>query len=564
MRVNIICSRKNFSGLQQDAKILHGMISAVMGKETQIRHVPHFQPHCLEADVNFFLEVMNPAMFVFAAKNIWLPNPEWTYQTWAPYARMVDEIWVKTHDAVKLFEAITTKPIHYISWTSIDKVTDRILPTKKWDQAICPTGTNIWRNPKPLVQAYMWIQAQDPALYAKLPHVHLVCRVHLPPLPATVADKFTLHADVLEEETYNNLLSTSGLCVCLSAAEGFCHAVNEAMSTGSSCILSPIQPFRELTQHAMWVSNARAIPHPECLGVLEDIDIASLADALGVYVQQSEDALEKTATEMREEYEARHDAFLHTITPHIERMIVTEPFALVLPKEEELPKVSIVTITRDRRQFIPLAKYLFLAQSYPQEKMEWVIVDDGTDQIKDLVSDLPNVKYILVDQALTIGEKRNLAIQMAEHDVVVMMDDDDIYPKNSVLTRVAYLMAEPKRECVFTTTIPCYQIHEKKSFMNVPPMTLTMAKRVSEATIACTRAFWEKQKFPDQQIAEGDAFIHGREEMCREIFPNDVIVSLIHKKNTSSRKPPAMETNGCHYGLSDELFTLVTEIADSL
>jgi hypothetical protein len=100
--------------------------------------------------------------------------------------------------------------------------------------------------------------------------------------------------------------------------------------------------------------------------------------------------------------------------------------------------------------------------------------------------------------------------------------------------------------------------------MNVPPHVLGMADRVSEATMAFTRTFWEDRKFPDQQIAEGGAFIRGREQMCREISPQDVIVSLVHKKNTSSRKPPQMETNGCHYGFADELFTLVSEIALTL
>jgi len=53
--------------------------------------------------------------------------------------------------------------------------------------------------------------------------------------------------------------------------------------------------------------------------------------------------------------------------------------------------------------------------------------------------------------------------------------------------------------------------------------------------------------------------------MCRELSPQDVIVSLIHKQNTSSRKaPPMAEPNGCHYGFSDELFTLVSEIGASL
>ena len=92
-----------------------------------------------------------------------------------------------------------------------------------------------------------------------------------------------------------------------------------------------------------------------------------------------------------------------------------------------------------------------------------------------------------------------------------------------------------------------------------------MCERVSEATLCFTRAFWEAGKFPDQQIAEGGGFVRGREQQCREMSPQDVIVSLVHKKNTSSRKaPPMAEPNGCHYGFSDDLFTLVTEIGESI
>jgi glycosyltransferase involved in cell wall biosynthesis len=270
----------------------------------------------------------------------------------------------------------------------------------------------------------------------------------------------------------------------------------------------------------------------------------------------------------RDLYEKRHQEFIVRITDIIKDSLSGIPTYVLedkLPKEEQMPSVSIITITRDRRAFIPLAKYCFLAQGYPEEKLEWVIVDDGKDQIKDLVSDLPNVKYVLVDEPMTIGAKRNLAIENASHDVLIMMDDDDVYPNNSLLTRVAYLLMEPQKQCVFSTTIPCYEIHEKKSFMNVPPNTLRMSERVSEATLGFTREFWKAKKFPDQQIAEGDAFIRGREQMCREISPQDVIVSLVHKKNTSSRKvPPMAEPNGCHYGFADELFTLVSEIGESL
>jgi hypothetical protein len=372
----------------------------------------------------------------------------------------------------------------------------------------------------------------------------------------------------MSEESYDALMKECGLCICMSAAEGFGHAVNEAMSAGCILMLSPIDAFEELApKDTLWVSELKRTPHPQCYGNLFDVDVRSIAETLEDYTELSDYGRIRMSQASRDVYESRHADFVQRfkgiLTQSLEG-IAEYSLPERLPKEETLPKVSVVTITRDRRAFIPLAKYCFLAQGYPEEKLEWVIVDDGKDQIKDLVSDLPNVKYVLVDEPMTIGAKRNLGVEKASHDMLVMMDDDDVYPNNSVLTRVAFMLAEPKKSCVFSTTIPCYDIHKTTSFMNVPPNTLPMRERVSEATLAFTREFWEEQKFPDEQIAEGGAFIRGREQMCREVSPQDVIVSLVHSKNTSSRKTPLGEANGCHYGFSDDLFTLVSEIGQRL
>lgn len=569
MRVNIIGNLSKNTGVSQDIQILHGMIAHVLGKEAEVRHIPSFYPQCPEAEVNFFIELINPALFMYAAKNIWIPNAEWTYQTWKPYAKMVDEIWVKTKDAVKIFSDWgECAPVRYIGWSSIDKV----MPSQKnFAKALVPVGNNIWRNPKPIIQAYMQIQSKHPHIWPALPELHIVhspTRVPLAEIPEPVQSKIIMHSGFMEEKEYDALVQECGLSICMSAAEGFGHAVNESMSTGCIQLLSPINPFTELSTDAIWVSNKKVTPHPQCLGVLEDVDIQSIIEGLVFYLNQNPEQKNEASASARRQYEERHQTFVRETSIILRELFANTPtYSLEskLPKEADLPMISVITITRDRRVFIPLAKYGMIAQSYPQEKIEWVVVDDGMDQIKDLVSDLPNVKYVLHDTPLTIGAKRNLAVESASHDILVMMDDDDVYPNNSFLSRVAHMLAEPRKECLFSTTIPCYEIHEKKSFMNVPPITLDMSKRVSEATLCFTRAFWQSQKFPDEQIAEGDAFIRGREHMCREMSPQDVIVSLVHKLNTSSRKPPAMtEPNGCHYGFSDDLFTLVSEIGERI
>jgi hypothetical protein len=563
MRVNII-GNTNSLGLAQDVHILHGMVYHTLGKETIIRHVPHFHPQCEEAEINFFIESINPALFHYAAKNIWIPHPEWTQKAWKPYGRMVDEIWVKTRDAEKLFAEWGT--VRYINWTSVDKT----VPEKKnYNRALVPVGKNIWRHPKPIVQAYMRIQQTNSELYFKLPVVDLVYYdMQVPKIPESVADKFVVHDARVSEKEYDALMADCGLLICTSAAEGFCHAVNEGMSAECILLLSPIEALRELTHKALWVSTSKSVPHPECVGVLEDVDIGSIVESLAMYVNMNHHQKRTESRANRERYENRHQTFLVAIEAAIKQVTAgLETYSLEkrLPKEADLPNISVITLTHDRRPFIPLVKYGLIAQTYPLEKIEWVIVDDGKDQIKDLVSEIPNVKYVLVDEKMKIGAKRNLAVESASHDILVMMDDDDVYPSNSILARVAHMLAEPRKECLFSTVIPCYNIHETKSFMNVPPIKLPMCERVSEATLCFTRDFWKAGGFPDQQIGEGGAFVRGREQMCREFSPQDVIVSLIHKQNTSSRKaPPMAEPNGCHYGFSDELFTLVSEIGASL
>ena len=563
MRVNIVYNSLS-TGLNQDASMLHGMLVLALGKETEVRHVPHYHPQCDEAELNFFIESINPALFVFAAKNIWIPNPEWTCKTWEPYMKMVDAIWVKTHEAEKIFEKLGV-PTTYIGWTSVDKM---LPPTKDYDQAIVPVGKNIWRHPKPIIQAYMRIQQQNPALFTSLPILHIVCQLELPEIPVNVSTKILVYKEKMPVADYNKLLHTCGLVISTSAAEGFGHAVNEAMSAGCYPILSLIEPHRELASNCRIMLASKTVPHPECLGDLIDVSVDSIIRCLEGYVCENVEHKKRTTIESRETYEKRHEAFIERVDVCLNAIAKDMPEYCMkdkIPKEEDLPMISVITLTRDRRPFMPLAKYCMVSQTYPEDKIEWVVVDDGIDQIKDQISELKNVKYVLVEEPMSIGAKRNLAVESASHDILVMLDDDDVYPNNSLISRVAYMLAEPRKECLFSTVIPCYNIHEKKSFMNVPPMKLPMCERVSEATLCFTRNFWKERGFPDQQIAEGGAFVRGREHMCRELSPQDVIVSLVHKKNTSSRKaPPMAEPNGCHYGFSDELFTLVSEIGDQI
>lgn len=555
MRVNLITSPSQ--GLMQDCAILHGILAHVE-PDVCVKRIPHSYPQCDEAELNVFFEVLNPSLFSYARKNVWIPNAEWSYKTYQPYAKMIDEIWCKTKEAVELFKEWGT--CRYIGWTSIDKGYPEL---KNYSKAIVPIGKNLWRNPRPIFQAYLRILEDTPELFKKLPELNIVYNSDLTgehPYPSQIASKLKIHSTPLSTEEYDALLHECGLMVVTSVAEGFCHAVNEGMSAKCNLIIPDMQVFRELTTNAQFIEVSKTIDHPECLGSLSEVSVDSLITQLRVYINRSIKGKKDSSGVMRQEYESRHEEWVSRMMD-MKVEIPTYSLKDMLPAEEDLPYVSVLTITRDRRLFFGLAKYSFLCQAYPAEKIEWVIVDDGKDAIKDLITDLPYVKYRLVDEPMTIGAKRNLAAEIASHDILIHMDDDDVYPNHSILTRVAMMMMSPRKSCVFSTTIPCYALAEHKSFMNVPPHTLPWSQRVSEATMAYTREFWKSRPFDSVSVAEADTFIRGREEACRELSPQDIIVSLCHPKQSTSRKAPEMkEPNGCHYGFSEELFTLIEEI----
>jgi glycosyltransferase involved in cell wall biosynthesis len=102
-----------------------------------------------------------------------------------------------------------------------------------------------------------------------------------------------------------------------------------------------------------------------------------------------------------------------------------------LPKSSEFPTVSVVTPTYNRRKFLPWLLRSIKAQAYPAERIEWLVFDDGTDRIWDVLephAKAMNIRYFTSDQKCNIGVKRNRLHSEARGEIIVVMDDDDYYP----------------------------------------------------------------------------------------------------------------------------------------
>ena len=250
------------------------------------------------------------------------------------------------------------------------------------------------------------------------------------------------------------------------------------------------------------------------------------------------------------------------------------------------PKVGIITVTRNRKDWWINMLQNVVKQTWPVSRLEWIIVDDGDEDqrlgslVDEFMEKSPGImiRYVEILTPKTIGYKRNAAVAAAAEDVdvFVCMDDDDHYPKDSVGRRVAWLhrdlraktekdkkvtAVKQQSQIGYCSTLPMYDVTRYISAVNVPTLENGPAERVSEASLVFTRAAWTARSFPEVSMAEGLGFLEGREAESVEIPPNDVIVSFIHKGNTSSRRmPAAQEPNGCHFGFADEFFTYIHKI----
>jgi glycosyltransferase involved in cell wall biosynthesis len=122
------------------------------------------------------------------------------------------------------------------------------------------------------------------------------------------------------------------------------------------------------------------------------------------------------------------------------------------------PFVSVCTPTFNRRPFIPIMLECFRNQVYPKDRMEWIIVDDGTDRIKDLIdaANIPQIKYFSVDRKMTLGEKRNYMHKQSKGSIIVYMDDDDYYPPERVSHAVDVLMINKDALCAGSSEMYIY------------------------------------------------------------------------------------------------------------
>ena len=198
-----------------------------------------------------------------------------------------------------------------------------------------------------------------------------------------------------------------------------------------------------------------------------------------------------------------------------------------------LPKVSVCTPTFNRRPFISTLIKCFDHQTYPKNLLEWIIIDDGTDPIEDLVKNHPQVKYFKYDTKMTLGKKRNLMHEKTTGSIIVYMDDDDYYPPTRVSHAVEMLNKNPDALCAGASEIYIYFKHIQKLYQFGP----YGPNHATAGTFAFKRKLIHMQKYNEEaSLAEEKEFLDNYKIPFVQLDPKHVILVFSHIHNTFDKK----------------------------
>ena len=204
------------------------------------------------------------------------------------------------------------------------------------------------------------------------------------------------------------------------------------------------------------------------------------------------------------------------------------------------PMVSVCTPTFNRRPFYPMIIECFNNQDYPKDRIEWIIIDDGTDKIGDLVCHIPQVKYFPYEEKMSLGKKRNLMHDKCSGDIIVYMDDDDYYPNNRISHAVKMLEQNPTILCAGSSEIYIYFNHINKMYKFGP----YGRNHSTAASFAFRKELLNETRYDDlSELAEETIFLKNYTIPIIQLDPLKTILVFSHIQNSFDKKTLLIEKN---------------------
>jgi len=215
----------------------------------------------------------------------------------------------------------------------------------------------------------------------------------------------------------------------------------------------------------------------------------------------------------------------------------------------DLPLVTCIMPTSDRRSFVPRALELFRRQDYPN--LELVVVDQGGTPVRDLMPEDPRVRYLRRSGRLPLADLRNTACEAARGEIIVHWDDDDWMASWRVRRQVQGLR-ESGADICGVDRVFFVRLEDRSAWRYEYPRG--GRPYVVDSTMCYRRSFWLDQPFaPDARNPELAFEWNSAATRLHVLDDDDFYVGTIHAGNTAAKDPRGSLWRRCPPALVDQI-----------
>jgi hypothetical protein len=594
LSVTILYNKTNTYGLTDDIQVIERLLKKLQDKLGQMILKPKLldmrEPHII-SDIQIHLEIPVFSAIPWSFTNILVVNPEqWSF-AYDAYVHSFDMLLfrepISAEEFTKDFEkkGIPTDSIYVVPWCSSLQVKDVDVVDMKEEHSkgfvsFLAGSKSKYEYMKEVVEHW---KENDPPLTIYTTRNDFMENLKKMNLSRNIS---VFCQDLDKSSRFRILSSYPGHLVC-SQAEAYSYAASYSEVIGSFTIMNslPVFTYMYSSNGISWLSNSYQTSDKVRYSIAHTTPSLrqELESAFELFQTTNLSEIRKTKQELSKQ---RFQTTCEEFFPVLQRI-----HTLVLQRKpskgifhippildyQDCPPISIITPTYNRKEFIDIAFHNLLSTDYPKNKIEWVVIEDNektphmaSDKIINFQIQVPEIKikYIPIEGRMTIGEKRNYAVENASNDIILFMDDDDHYPVTSFRRRVAWLTKGMKRgeigkaRIACCTTLALYDLKKGTSAINVPPFDIPFSQRISEATFTFYKSVWQERPFPKVSLSEGENWILGRENEVIEIPPQQIIVAFSHGKNQSNRRiPPSDLSPSCFWGFPKEYLIFIHKLA---
>jgi glycosyltransferase involved in cell wall biosynthesis len=172
----------------------------------------------------------------------------------------------------------------------------------------------------------------------------------------------------------------------------------------------------------------------------------------------------------------------------------------------------------------------FMSQTFLDSEL--LIVDDGTENVEDIIPVSSRIRYIRFEQKIPIGTKRNICCEQAQGSIIIHWDDDDWSAANRIEYQVSKLESSEKQLLIFynvlywnETTNLAYRYHPQPIGWGAAP----------GSSFCYQKAWWRQHPF-EERIKGEDSYFAKEAQERGQLIASDaekLIVFREHENSTS-------------------------------